>query len=140
MKRQERNEVWDAVVKFYAENFGISSELVELMAVHDILKLCATGSTNKQIADYLGEDVSEVSRIIQKYYDNFDGWPIELKVNPYSIMSDVLDVWEGLPRFDAFRTEVLTRDRTCNEFEVYFMYDVSKVCHDLERRLRNEWV
>lgn len=138
MNRKTRNEIWDAIVKFYADSFGIPSELVELMAVYDILKLCATGSTNRQIAEYLGEDVKEVGKILETYF-HFDGWPIELPINPYSIMSDVLDAWEGLPRFDAFRNEVLTRMQS-NEFEVYFMYDVAKQCHDLERRLRNEWV
>jgi len=80
--------LWDRVKRLYFEKFGYTDTLVEMVASSQILKLCASGASNKQIADVLEIDIDVVVEELEKWL-YFSGWDEQLECNP-------LVVWRAL--------------------------------------------
>ena len=74
-------KLWDKVKRLYFEKFGYTDTLVEMVASSLILKLCASGTSNKQIADALELDIEVVVEEIEKWL-YFSGWEEQLACDP----------------------------------------------------------
>lgn len=131
------NETWDAVVAFYANNFGISKDLVELMSRYEVLKLCASGSSDAEIEEYLDLEHEEVVDILQKYYGHV-GWNVNLKINPYAVYLTVLDA-DGFANYKHFKNEL----KVTSDYKEYLLKAMYKTCdkfYGYEERIKNDWV
>lgn len=80
-------ETWNQVKQFYKDKFDIEGSMVELATNFDIIKMCATGASNKTIADFLEIDEQLVTNIIDKYL-GFVGWEVDLEFSPYKVYKD----------------------------------------------------
>jgi hypothetical protein len=80
-------ERWNAVRKFYMDNFNITPELVDLMASNDVLLMCVSGSSNSSISKILDIDEATVAEIIHTVF-NFSGWGSDIELNPYNLYKD----------------------------------------------------
>jgi hypothetical protein len=92
--------MWDQIKQIYKEKFNVDPEIVELLAVMDILNACVTGLSNKSIAECFDLDEKYIMETLQKYL-NFPGWCLDLDKNPlrvYNILDGnyyaFLDVWD----------------------------------------------
>jgi len=74
-------KLWDKIKRLYFEKFGYTDTLVEMVASSQILKLCASGASNRQIADVLDIDIEVVIKEVRKWL-YFSGWEKELEYNP----------------------------------------------------------
>jgi hypothetical protein len=75
---------WDAVRQFYMESFGISPELVDLMASNEILLMCVSGASNSSISRILNIDKDAVEEILLTIF-SFNGWEDDIEFSPYGI-------------------------------------------------------
>ena len=106
-------ETWNQVKQFYKDKFDLEPNMVELATNFDILKMCATGASNKTIADFLEIDEELVSAVIDKYLE-FSGWEFDLPTNPMKL-------------YNAGEVE-FTAKNICEQFSV------------LERLLNEKWI
>jgi hypothetical protein len=81
MENNIQQNLWEQIRQFYQDRLGIEPSLVEIMADFEVLKLCASGSSNTTIAGFLNMDAELVSNIIDKHF-GFMGWKIDLDINP----------------------------------------------------------
>jgi hypothetical protein len=82
-------ERWKVIRQFYMDTFGISPDLVDLLADKDILTMCVSGASNRSISTALDIEEEDVKKVIQAIFD-FNGWEKDLSINPL-ILNDVLD-------------------------------------------------
>ena len=80
-------ERWNLVRQFYMDSFGVSPELVDLMASNEILLMCVSGASNSSISRILNIDMEDVQDIISTIL-NFKGWEDDLEFCPYRIYQE----------------------------------------------------
>lgn len=73
---------WRDVKEILQDLVGIPNEVLDYIAVQEVLKLCASGRGNTAIARQLGLEVKVVSDIVKEFF-NFDGWDDDLDINPW---------------------------------------------------------
>lgn len=78
---------WNAVRQFYMDSFGISPELVDLMASNEVLLMCVSGSSNESISVILNIDMGDVREILDTIL-NFSGWETDLEYSPFKIYEE----------------------------------------------------
>lgn len=81
------DDKWNIVRQFYMESFGISPDVVDLMASNDILLMCVSGSSTSSISRILDIDEHAVSEIIDTVF-SFSGWDSDIEFNPYKIYKE----------------------------------------------------
>lgn len=67
-----KNKVWEEVVRFYNEKFGIDTETVNIIADYDILTLYMDGISTDRIGDFFEIEPAEVTKTIQRYFTGLD--------------------------------------------------------------------
>jgi hypothetical protein len=134
-------EKWDEIKQFYMDNFGISPDLVDLLADNDIITLCASGSSNDSISVSLDIDRSAIDTIILNVFD-FTGWKYDLDVNPLNIYNDLAFIKNkgGYPLYKDFRDVVSKKDSTIKDIDIKTMFRLCKLYNSISTRLDREWV
>jgi hypothetical protein len=75
---------YETIRKIYVDKLGIPENVVDLIAVQDVLKFCAIGISNEEISSLLQIDEDAVEDILKAYY-SFNGWIEDLDLNVYSV-------------------------------------------------------
>ena len=136
------NDIWRNIKTFYEDNFGISEELVEVMACDNILLLCASGTSNKKISEFLDVDEESVADAIDRYLStekiSFSGWDISLRVNPFSIYQMVV-LLTGCDDYDIYRSEIISLSLDMDEDTLYLSYIISKKYFEIDSTIDKEW-
>lgn len=137
-KMENKQETWEQIKKFYQDKFGVEPALVDLMADYDILKLCASGSGNKRISEFLSMDMKDVTFILDKCL-GFGGWNNDLTFSPLSIYSQLED-----KSYESFVDKVVkTAD---DDFawnlnrELNHAYESARFVYNLERLIDEKWI
>ncbi len=132
MKKME-NETWNQIKQFYKDKFDVEPALVDIMADYDIIKLCATGASNKSIANILKLEPYDVSCIIDKRL-GFKGWTNDLKFNP-------LQTYKNLDTNDFLVYEDYVVTRYGYESGILEMsFSVARIASELERLINEKWI
>jgi hypothetical protein len=71
---------WEYIKWFYKKVLGVDSNLVDLIADYDILKLCAEGWSNRHISNELELDLETVTSLIGWHF-GFSGFENDLGLN-----------------------------------------------------------
>jgi hypothetical protein len=134
MKRQKNmnEERWNAVREFYMSSFGISPELVDLMASNEILLMCVSGSSNTSISKLLNIDEEAVSEIVSTIFD-FPGFSTDLEFSPYSIYKEDNS-------FISFAGSIVEIEEDTGIEKIELMYNNCKIYSEIEERLDSDWV
>lgn len=132
------NLAWEAVKKFYKDTFGTDAWVVELYANLDILLLCSSGASNKSITNLLEIDTEEVEKVVESTF-HFEGWVEDLRINPYSIYCCMYNMGEN--ELDDFKKEIgIVSEYAYDLNQIQFMYEMCKTMHDIESKIRDEWI
>lgn len=127
-------ELWETLKSFYKEKFGIAPELVDIVSVIDLLKLCAAGADNKSIASFLNETEMGVAQTIDAYL-GFMGWEYNLSFSPMRLYKEL-----NKPDVETFINEVIIRYGYKLNEDITKMYESACIVDKLERLLDEEWV
>lgn len=132
---------WEEVKEFYLETFGIKAWAVEIMANIDILVLCASGSSNLSISNFTEVPLDEVTKVIEQTF-KFQGWLIDLPVNPYGMYRNMINRHEGasMSKFIKEVREVLNPFVGLGELDFEFMFTMCVTMDDIESRVYDEWI
>jgi len=98
---------WEIFKKYYAELFGISLELVDILAVYDVLRMCACGYANFKISKRTKLDIQYIEETLFTYFD-FYGWNFDLDFSPialYNRCNDNITFFEQEIRMISNRTD-----------------------------------
>lgn len=126
------DELWNGIKDFYYEKFGIAPELVEIAPILDLLRLCASGSSNKTIAEFFDEDENYLADMFDAYL-GFRGWSTDLKFSPLSLYKEL----EDKSKDNFVEAAVLKYGRIFGFDE---MYNSCKVVEQLERLFNEKWI
>ncbi len=131
---QNPNELWEEIKTFYKEKFNIEPRLVDVMSDFNIIRLCASGSSNKQIANMFEMDEKDISYLLNKYFE-FEGWLHNVPFSPSRI-------YKGLDTKDkeSFKNTVISQFGYIDDQVLDNMYKSSEIVSELERILDDEWV
>lgn len=124
---------WNLVRQFYMDSFGISPELVDLMASNDILLMSVSGSANKSISTILNIDEDAIKEILSTIL-SFDGWTKDLEFNP-------LKIYEQDHSYLAFVgsiAELAIPGITISD--IILMYSMCTLYSEIESKLETDWI
>lgn len=78
-----KENTWDLLKEYYSKTFGVNPAIVDYIAVHDILELCARGYCVSRIARHIEDDEQYVTDVLKEFF-NFDGFEedIDFDVKP----------------------------------------------------------
>jgi hypothetical protein len=127
-----QQSVWDEVKQYYYEKFGTAPELVDIAAVFDILRLCASGSSNDSIEAFFGE--SNLEELFDVYL-GFTGWVSDLPFSPLQLYNSLDD-----KSLQNFRNEYITRYGYDNDKLIINMHNAAGLVSNLERLLDEKWI
>ena len=128
------NETWEEVKSFYRERFGTAPELVELAPILDLLRLCASGSSNKSIAKFFGETEEGLMELFDAHL-GFMGWSIDLSFSPLKIYKEL-----NFPDEDKFKHTVILRYNYLITHDLERMYESARLVERLERLFDEKWI
>jgi hypothetical protein len=133
--QQSQFDRWDRVKQFYKDKFNIEPALVDIMSEIDVLKLCATGSSNKSISKFLDLDEEFVSETISKRL-GLNGWVADLPFNPFRMYKSL-----GAPYdLESFRNIVIISYGYQSDLEINKMYNAAGIVVNLEKLLDEQWI
>lgn len=132
---------WELIQKFYKDNFGIGGWLVELYANLDILVLCASGTSNKNISIFTEIPIEEVERVLENTLD-FKGWEVDLPMNPYRTYSDIMSDFEKITKssFIVMMNINLNKDPLYKDIDSENVYRICKAVWEIESKIKDEWI
>lgn len=81
---------WELIQTLYKSKFGTEPEVIDFIAVQDVLRLCCYGLTTEQISSELFVEEGYVISILEEYY-NFSGWTKKMKIDLYSLYRSTVD-------------------------------------------------
>lgn len=131
---KSEHEVWNEVRDYYYKRFGIAPELVDIAPVLDILRLCASGSSNKSIAVFLGETEMGISEVIDAYL-GFMGWEIDLSFSPLKLYKQLNN-----PDEETFKNNVVLKHKYLITHDLERMYKAAAMVEKLERLFDEKWI
>lgn len=127
------DKAWEEIKTFYREKFGTAPELVELAPVVDLLRLCASGSSNKSIAKFFGETETGLMELFDAHL-GFMGWENDLPFSPLKLYKEM-----GLPAQQEFADAVMLRGFKWS-MDIDKMYMSVKLVERLERLFDETWI
>jgi hypothetical protein len=132
---------WNEIKQFYVDSFGISPELVDLLADNDIITMCVSGSSNDSISISLDIDRKTIDDITLSILD-FTGWKYDMSINPLSIYNDLAFIKNkgGYPLFKEFDDVVTKKDPSIGEKDRKTMFRLCKLYDSISSRLDKGWV
>ncbi len=128
------NEVWEEVRKFYIEKFGISPELVDIAPILDLLRLCASGSSNKSIAKFFDETEEGLMELFDAHL-GFMGWDIDMKFSPLKLYKELDD-----KSLESFKDAVVTKYGYHHPWFIERLYKTASFVDKLERLFDEKWI
>lgn len=138
----ETNESWGKVLELIEASTGVSRKIIELIAVKDILTLCASGVANHKIASVLDNNVFYVKSVLHEFID-FEGWSYDLDINPYMIYTNLMtrDYSEGSPElFEDFKKEINAISPYMNDWLlIRNAFLISQKLWRIEQDIEREW-
>lgn len=75
------NSDWCSTSKLIARFFGTTAEIIDCIAVYEVIEMCLFGKSNKEISEKLDLDIVCVSEILLEYI-NFSGFEDTEEVSP----------------------------------------------------------
>jgi hypothetical protein len=114
-------EQWKLFTEYVSNEFGISEELLNYVAVEEILSCCATGLSNKTIANVCNCDIKYVIEVINEFF-NFNGWKDDLDINTYHIYESsgkLLDSYRMLVKLVSSVSEDIDINKSFNICKKY---------------------
>jgi hypothetical protein len=133
---------WEAIKDFYQREFGIDGWVVELYANLDILCLCASGASNRDIEEFLEIPQKEIVKVIRDAFD-FDGWENSLPINPYRIFysyeGEITSLYHFLDFTKAISTELQSYVE-CRDIKADKLFYICETMYDIERKIQDEWI
>ena len=114
--------MWEQIKQIYKEKYNVDPEIVELLAVMDILNAFVSGMSNKSIANCFDIDENYIDDVLIEYLNQI-GWPYDLDKNPLRVYNLSMDE---------------------KDFEVKgnfgkMVYDAVKKYKEYERKLNDEY-
>lgn len=134
----ENNDVWEEVKTFYREKFGTAPELVELAPVLDLLRLCASGSSNKAIAEFFGESEAVLMELFDAHL-GFMGWENNLSFSPLRIYKELVIKDEDYFIESVIRDYGYVVKYPLNS-DLHKMYESARLVERLERLFDEKWI
>ncbi len=134
---------WESVKEFYKESFGIDGWVVEMYANLDILVLCASGASNENIEKFLEIPQSEIRKVLKDAFD-FEGWNVDLPINPYKLLTNCLQ--EQPEHVETrFLSDMESSLRGVQSsinrgYLVAKSYWICRTVYDIERKIQDEWI
>ena len=134
---------WEVIKEFYLKEFGIDEWLVEMYANLDILCLCASGVSFRDISVFLEVPISEVKTVANSVFE-FDGWEEEIPVNPLYVFKSYKGVQSSVEHFMEFDKEIKFHLSKWNgkfaDVKTEKLFYICETYLDIEERIRNEWI
>jgi hypothetical protein len=128
------DKLWNDVKDFYNSRFGIAPELVDIAPVLDLLRLCASGSSNKTIAKFFNESEEGLIKLFDAYL-GFMGWEKDLSFSPLQLYKGM-----GCPTGDLFTNEVIQKFGYKLNMDLARMYESARIVEKLERLFDEKWI
>lgn len=130
---QTEEKVWEQVQQFYKETFGLEPYMVDMMIDHPILKMCAAGSSNKTIAEFIGTTDS-IEDVLDKHF-GFRGWSVDLEFSPIRIYNEL-----GRCDEQTFVDQIVIRFGNLMNIDIHNMYKACVAFTNIERMLDETWI
>lgn len=134
MNETDKFDAWEAIKTFYTDKFGVSPDLVDILSVFDVLKLCASGACNMSISDFLYIEEQATINILDAYL-GFTGWETDLSFSPLGLYKEL-----GNPDEATFVDNVITKYGYTVDIDLHRMYESARHVERLERLLDEKWV
>jgi hypothetical protein len=110
---------WEIFRKYYSELFGVSLELVDILAVYDVLRMCACGYANYRISKKTKLDIFYIEETLLTYYD-FYGWNFDLDFSPIALYNRSND------NINRFEEEIRMTSNRVDEGFIKRMFEISQ--------------
>lgn len=124
------SSVWEKVKDLINERTGLSFEILDLLAVNEILLQCVQGLSVTHIARYIEQDEQYVRDVLMEFLD-FGGWEVDLDFSPIVVYNRCVDKKEFINDVDIFSPFTYSDD-------VSMSYDLCEKYKILERKLEND--
>lgn len=119
--------LWDAVKNIYYLKHGIPTDIIDLIAVKEILFKCVTGYSTEDISMYMQLSFDYVNEVLEHYF-NFGGWTHSLQINPYPLYDE---------DFQEFKNRITEKDFFMEDEEIIFSHYILSLYKTYERRLEH---
>ena len=119
---------WLVIQNLYKERYGIEPHLVDYVAVNDILKLCASGLSNKHICKSLDQSPIYVAQVLFHFL-GFNGWDSDLDLSPWNVYNRV----SGNKL--AFEKEILDLTNLLNDDIIDLAYRVCSIYASIRKEM-----
>jgi len=119
---------WELFKRYYSDLFDTSLELVDYLAVYDILRLCAYGYSNYKIERYTKIELSYIEDTLLTYYD-FCGWACDLDFSPIALYN------RSKGNFIYYEQEIRMICDKINKRLLKRTFDISKRFNDIKKEV-----
>lgn len=129
---------WDITASILEDKLGIPRQVLDYIAVKDILLLCSSGSSNATISQFLNTDLNYVVEVIEEVF-LFQGWSEDLDINPYQILCSIYNQ-NYINPYIPFQLEVETIAPFYLEETVTRMFIVANTYYKIEKEMEKYWI
>jgi hypothetical protein len=123
--------LWYQIVEIYKEKFHTNEEIINLIAVKDILKLSVSGLSNATIANHYDFDIEYVQSVLKEFL-GFTGWDRDVDFSP-------LLLYKNHKALLDFVTEAKTISATADDLLAIMCYNLCKQFEELERTINDNY-
>lgn len=121
---------WEVIQKIYKELFGVEPEVINFIAVKDILRLCCYGMSSKRISSELFVGEEYVTDVLIEYFD-FGGWEETLEINPLSLYNSTIEFSDFVKYIEDFAEDSINKNL------IHAAYEMCKKYEKLKELLKN---
>lgn len=120
------SDIWEFTKDFYEKELGIPKEIVEYIAIIDVVSLVASGHSIKTISNTIEGMNEDYIKAICKKFLSFDGWEQDLDVNIYFVYKNTGKVFMNFSVQIDNVSPFFTNTVICQAFEVCKKFDFMK--------------
>jgi hypothetical protein len=122
------NRKWNLFTEYVNKEFGVSCELLNYIAVEEILLCCATGLSNKTISNICNCKEKYIIEVLNEFF-NFDGWEEDLDVN-------ILHLYESSGKLiDSYEILIKMISSVYESIDIKKSYDICKKYEEIIKRI-----
>lgn len=120
-----KNE-WELLRNSLSALSGVKPQLLDYIAVYDILKLCAEGKCNTIISNELNEDIPYIQSVLEEFFQ-FSGFHKDLDFNSR--------LWYNRYKYNSYAYLQTARcwDLTSSPEDLRKSFDINKIFEVIER-------